>query len=431
MIRGALLLAGAAAATGCETLPELLDSGRGDAGTPRVARPRTAAEIVTRGEAPRELARFDDAMKTFMAKRGITAGQLAVARKGHLLLARGYGAAAGPAVEPTTLFRIASLSKHITAAAVLRLAQRGKVRLDDPVKDLLGLRPAPGGEMDHRLKDVTVRRLLEHSGGWDMRVSGDPVFLGREDALRLGDALGLGGRLPIGREDVIRYVTGRRLDFTPGLRTAYGNYGYLLLGRVVEKASGRPYAAYVTEELLAPLGITRMRLGRSRREHTPGEVAYESEEMVTTVLDDSGERVPAPYGGVNLELGDSAAGWVASAVDLLRFQRVFDPEAGLLTRGSIRSAFAKPEPGPQEDGWWYGKGWFVREAEGGLDAWHEGGLAGAYTHLYRRHDGVAYAAFFNRSEAEGEADYDIGLALRDTAGAIRTWPGTDLTPRYF
>ncbi|MFG3439402.1 serine hydrolase domain-containing protein [Nonomuraea sp. NPDC047897] len=203
------------------------------------------------------------------------------------MLARGYryspDGRAVPAVSPTSLFRLASLSKHITGAAVIRLAQDGKLNLSAPVAPLLGLSTAA----DARLAKVTVWRLLQHTGGWDRDIS--------KDYLDHAIAAALDVPLPIDQDYIIRYAGSRALDFDPGSRFAYSNYGYLLLGRIVEKVSGLSYESYVRQKLLTPVGITRMRLGRtSRSQAVTGEVIYESAYTAKTVTDASGTMVPHP-----------------------------------------------------------------------------------------------------------------------------------------
>ncbi|MGV9779411.1 serine hydrolase domain-containing protein, partial [Streptosporangium sp. NPDC003464] len=118
------------------------------------ARPAQAASapvLTTTGIAPAALAGFDNVMKTYVKERDISCAQLAIIKNGKLVLARGYrysdGTQALPSVDPTSLFRIASLSKHITSAAVMRLVQDGKLSLSAPVTTLLGL----SAEADPRL----------------------------------------------------------------------------------------------------------------------------------------------------------------------------------------------------------------------------------------------------------------------------------------
>ncbi|MFC3994403.1 serine hydrolase domain-containing protein [Nocardiopsis sediminis] len=386
------------------------------------------------GTAVSALAGFDDAMQTFMQERDVSAGQLAVTYQGRLVLARGYSWTDDTAldVQPTSLFRLASLSKPVTGAAVARLAQEGEIDLSAPIGSLVDLVPPEGGSADPRLGDVTVRRLLHHLGGWDRDSTPDPMFQDFE----IADALGV--PLPIGRDDVMRYTTGLELDHDPGGTYAYSNYGYLLLGRAIEAVTGGGYRAYVQDNVLGPVGITRMRPGRTAEDHAaPTEVPYRSQYTGTTVLDGSGAKVPAPYGAFNLENMDSHGGWLGSAVDLVRFATVFDTPAAtpVLDDTSIEQVFAEPETGVGSGGSYYGFGWQVRPVSSGgtgRNTWHTGSLAGTYTLLVRTYNGMSWAALFNqRDDPSGLSYADIDPLLWEAAREVESWPGGDRFPDYF
>jgi len=361
---------------------------------------------------------FDTAVMAFMQERAITCGSLAVARDGRLLLARGYtwGAGVTPATQPTSLFRTASVTKPITAAAVLKLIQDGRLGPADRVAGLLGL----GAAADPRLGDVTVLRLLQHLGGWDRDVSGDPMFAD------LAIASALGRRLPIGQDDIVRYAAGRHLDHAPGSAYAYSNFGYLLLGKIIERVTRMPYERYVRESVLAPVGLGRMRLGRTLL-RAAGEVPYYSQYTGVTVMEPSGALVPAPYGSFNHENNAFNCGWLASAVDLVRFARIYDGVTPVLSRASAAQAVAPPETGRDARGRYYGCGWHVRPASGGLIAWHPGSLPGTHTLLVRRFDGLVWAVMFDQRDDRSGARYrDIDAALHEAADDVDPWPTGDL-----
>ncbi len=213
-----------------------------------------------------ELACFDDEMQSLMAEHAIPGAAIAVTEHSRLVLARGYGVSdkqTGEPVLPTSLFRIASVSKPITAIAILQLIEQQKLRLDTPVFDLLGLgteATSTNRTFDRRWLKVTVEQLLEHRGGFDHKASFDPMFRSVEFAKQLGiDA-------PAMPWDVIRVMKNRPLDFAPGERYAYSNFGYCLLGRIIERVSGMTYESYVQQKVLAPIGITDMRIGATRKE---------------------------------------------------------------------------------------------------------------------------------------------------------------------
>ncbi|MBO2464528.1 serine hydrolase domain-containing protein [Actinomadura violacea] len=407
-----------------------LVTGCSSGGSERAAQAAAAQAAATRswrvtGTALAGLGSFDATMKSFMQARNVPSGQLAVVRKGKLVLSRGYtwSSSTGFTTQPTTPFRMASLSKPVTATAVLRLVQDGKLKLTDRAATLLGL-PTTA---DPRLKDVTVLRLLQHLGGWDRDITPDPMF---QDAA-IAKALGL--PLPVKQANIMKYVSAHKLDHAPGTKYAYSNYGFMLLGRIIEKVTGQSYASYVQKAVLAPRGIKRMKLGHSL---TPasGEVHYYSGYTARTVFDNSGKTVPTPYGGFNLENMDSHGGWLATAMDLTRFAGIYDGGTSVLNATSVKRAFTKPETGINANGWYYGCGWMVRPVTGGtgMNTWHDGSLAGTSTLLVRRNDGLAWAVLFDQRQEGGAPSYgDIDPALHKAANAVKTWPTGDLTSKYF
>ena len=399
--------------------------------------------IVATGAADPRLAPLDRLMTSFMAAHQVPGGALAVARGGRLVYARGFGWAdvdAREPVEPASLFRIASVSKPLTAVAVLQLVEQGRIGLQDKVWDLLGVKPhlEPGANVDPRLRQVTVRQCLQHTGGWDAAKSFDPMFRPVEIARALGLAP------PAGPADVIRYMFGRPLDFDPGARYAYSNFGYAVLGRVIERVTGEPYEAYVRAAVLAPLGITDMRIGRTLPSgRAPREVRYYDPLGRTgpaVVGGRLGEPVPLPYGAFYLEGFDAHGGWIASAVDLVRFAAAFDDpdRCRLLGPEMIRVMFACPEgpAGHEPDGSprdaWYGCGWSVRPVGDKANHWHAGQVDGTASLLVRRHDGLAWAVLFN-AHADRAGKPLVGLIdplVHGAADAVREWPDVDLFSRY-
>lgn len=370
------------------------------------------------------LSGFDSAIKSFMQARNITAGQVAVTDRGRLVLARGYTYSDDTAltVQPTSLFRIASLSKSLTAAAVTRLAQDGALSLGDRVTKYVNFVPPTGQSVDPRLADVTLLRLLQHTGGWDSGLAFDPMFRDRTISRALGTPMELHSA------DVIRYMSGQPLQHAPGTTVSYSNFAYHLAGRVVEKVSGLSYESYVRQVLLAPLGIKRMSLGWSIAKHT-GEVPYVSQYTGTTVLNDSGATVPAPYGTFSMRLMDANGGWIASAVDLVRWASAFDAAGSVLNSTSISRTFAVPEVGVNSSGWYYGLGWAVRPVSGGTgrNTWHTGSLPGTYTLLVRTYNGRSWAALFNqRDDASGLTYPGIDSLLWNAANAVTSWPTHNL-----
>jgi N-acyl-D-amino-acid deacylase len=401
--------------------------------TPLHAQPPTPNELATSGITSPELASFDEVMTTFMQEQQVPGAVLAVTTESRLVYARGFGLAdrqRPQAVEPTALFRIASLSKSMTAVAVLQLVERTTLALDAKVWDVLTL-PEPANA---RWKQVTILHLLQHTGGWDRDRRYDPMFRS------VGIAQELNVSPPAEPHHIIRFMLGKPLDFDPGSRYAYSNFGYCLLGRVIERVAGRAYEKYVQQEVLAPLGIRRMRLGKTLpAQRVATEVVYydEKDRTGSAVVGTIGEPVPLPYGAWYLEAMDAHGGWLASAVDLVRFASAFDVPAAcpILRPESIATMFARPAgaAGYEADGTpkavYYGCGWQVRllDRQSHINTWHIGSLAGTSTLLVRRYDGKNWAVLFNtRSGPDGHplANKVDGL-IHKAANRVQSWPTTD------
>ena len=185
---------------------------------------------------------LDEAMQGLLAKHEIPGGVLGIARAGKVAYAKGFGVAnanTGERVTVESRFRLASVSKPITATAVLKLCEQGKLGLDESVLPRLELEPLSGKYGDSRWGQITVRHLLQHSGGWDKAKSGDALFKSPEICREAGIDGPADARL------TVRWMLGRRLDFDPGSRFAYANFGYCVLGHLIEKVAGQSYDAAV------------------------------------------------------------------------------------------------------------------------------------------------------------------------------------------
>src|SRR5688500_8376152 len=179
---------------------------------------------------------------------------LGVYRDGKIEYARGYGMAdvqAGVPITPRTIFDIGSTSKQFTAAAVLLLAQQGKLSLDDDVR-----RHIP--ELPQYQKPITIRHLLHHTSG--LR---DYIGL-----LTLGGANTEGHTTAKQALDAI--VRQKALNFEPGAEFLYSNSGYFLLSQIVERVSGKSMRAFAQENLFAPLGMRATHVRDSHKEALSG-----------------------------------------------------------------------------------------------------------------------------------------------------------------
>jgi N-acyl-D-amino-acid deacylase len=399
-----------------------------------------AADRVSRGELPPECSGFDEEIRTFIAKHRVPGMAVAVSRQGHVVFSRGYGyadVAAGEAVQPTSRFRIASLSKPITAVAILTLWEQGKLQLGTPVFEVLDYEAAitaAAEAFEPRLRQVTIRQLLQHRGGWDRDASFDAMF----QPIRFARKLGVDP--PADPDTIIRAMLTQPLDFDPGERYAYSNFGYCLLGRVVEACSGQAYEAYVQDQVLAPLGIDRMEIGGTRLAgRLPQEVRYYHPGTGRSVFaEDLKEPVPHPYGSWYLEAMDAHGGWIAAAEDLARFAAAFDDPANcpILQPASIAAMHRRPpglaghdEAGDPQDVY-YSLGWLNRViGPDKINHWHTGSLPGTTALLIRRHDGLNLIACLNTRTSPASKDLggEVDRLLHRAARRVSDWPAAEET----
>ncbi len=373
------------------------------------------------GTAVPALASFDRLMTSLMDSYQIPAGSLALTKNGRLVFSRGYGAA-----QPDSIFRIASLSKAITAVAILHLVEEGKLTLDQPAFALLPDLPSPAGSYpDKRLASITIRQLLNHSGGWDRSPTGanfDPMFQSPKICRELDVPA------PASAENIIRWMRAKPLQFTPGTRYAYSNFGYAVLGRIIERVTKMTYEEYVRRHILAPMGITEMQIGRTLKSgRLPKEVEYKSSGDARSVFPDVPGPVPWPYGGWHLEAMDAHGGWVASAPDYAKFLNAIDGRGTkrFLSAASVAELTARPASIAEwkESKTWYGFGFNINPVG---NWWHSGSLDGTATYHILTNDGFAWVVFFNSRGDSGAASKDlfrdIDRGLWQASREVAAWP---------
>ncbi len=335
-----------------------------------------------------EVAKMAEAAEGFRKQHEVPGLAVAFTHAGKLVHEAAFGLAdrdAGEALTPRHRFRIASVSKPITSVAIFRLIEEGKLRLDDRVLGPDGILGETYGKVDPRahMGAITIDHLLTHTaGGWP-NDSTDPMF--RQGMPEHAALI----------ETTLAYQPTRS---APGTYYAYSNFGYCLLGRVIERTTGRPYADHVKETLLAPSGIADMEIaGNTLAERQPPEVRYYA-----------GPRENA-Y-GMDVRRMDSHGGWIASAASLARFAAavpsLLKPETvSLMTTASpINPAYAR--------------GWRVN-ARG--NAWHTGSLPGTATIMVRTTSGLTWAALCNTRSRESELARDLDRVMWTMARAVPRW----------
>jgi CubicO group peptidase (beta-lactamase class C family) len=396
-------------------------------------------------------ASYQAVIADLMTDYGVPGGSVAVTRNGKLVAALGIGFAEYPdapdtglqPAHPDQLFRLASVSKQITAVAILRLVEANQLSLDDKLTDLIDHVPLPGKTMNPQWDQITVRHLLLHTGGWNrgFEAVGDPMFR----SAQISAALGVPG--PADADMVVRYMMDKPLTYAPGTVMCYSNFGYALLGRVIEAVTHESYEAYTKRVVLDPVGATDAIIGGTRlSERADNEVRYYDHAgapLVKSVFPDVSSLVPLPYGGWYNESLDAHGGWIASALDMLRFQVSIDGDSApvdLLTAGSLASMLAHPHvptctnaggTNVESSDYWYGFGFSVNRYD---NYWHGGSLPGTATEDVIASDGHAWAALFNSRPADGtfdsRLDHDLWVAKDGADSFSGLAPGEDFFDQY-
>ncbi|MBO0356347.1 serine hydrolase [Hymenobacter sp. BT186] len=331
-----------------------------------------------------EFTAFEATMQRFMQRWNILGASVAFGTQGRLVYARAFGyadVARTVPLQPYHLLRVASLSKPITALAVLKLAEQGRIDLAGKAFGPTGYLRSPyyaGAITDKRIYNVTVQQLLEHTAGWDREIGCDGYAGCDPVSFPVHAAQTQGAPTPVADSTLVRFLLAKGLNYAPGTRFAYSNMGYLALGKIVEKVTGQRYEAWVRTNLLVPAGALEAHLGHNlpagRLER---EVEYQSRYQMPA-CNGSGQQVPAAYGGFQVEAMSAHGGWVCSARDLVRLQLAAEGNTtrpGLLAPATLATMVAPSRVAPG-----YAKGWQINQAG---NRWHSGSLDGTATYLVR------------------------------------------------
>lgn len=321
-----------------------------------------------------------------MRQHDVPALSLAIAKRGQCVYRHAFGVVdkgTGEQATPDTLFRIASLTKPITSVAIFSLIEQGRLSLGDRIfgeHGRLGFDYAP--VYPDRVTRITLHHLLTHTaGGWG-NGRDDPTYLYPE----------------MDHRELIRFVLLTRvLSNEPGTHYEYSNFGYSILGRVIEKMTGQPYSDYVQQSVLHRCGIHDMALGgNTLTERAPHEAIY---------YDANGSADKAYE--IDLRRRDSHGGWIATPSDLVRFTMHVDGEGitpSILTRDSIK---AMTTPSAANSG--YACGWAVN---GVPNWWHDGRLPGSAAIMVRTASGLCWAAFANTQRDRLDLDQMMWRVVR-------------------
>jgi N-acyl-D-amino-acid deacylase len=394
--------------------------------------PSTVARSEQDRANPALLERVGAIMERVLAEHHVAGALVAIAKDGRLVLDQGYGVASfKPRVpmQPGMTGCLGSVTKPITAAAILKLREEGKLDIEDRLIDVLSdLRPFPGLRIaDPRFRDIRVHHLLFHGGGFGSQWAKSPHY---DRAAERAKARGARQRVYVGAEVAAldyRLAMSTPLKFAPGTDHSYSNFGFVTLRLVVERASGTTYEDYCERHVLRPMGIRSFRLDSKGEIYFPGE---------SHRFNYSDGRYVDVGGGV----GPGGAGnWVAPMADMVRFlvalggsqgKPFFKKETMDLMLGPPPPPFAKDTSRS-----WPGLGFGVHKTAQGLSYSKNGGVSGAGTWIEHIAQGnIDFAVWMNTTH-RGDAETEVtgpgamGAAnreLRNLFQQLEKWPEIDL-----
>ena len=249
---------------------------------------------------PGSIPKIDSIVEKFMEKYDMPGLSIAIAKNDSLLYVKGYGYAdisSQKEVTDSSQFRIGCLSQPITAMAILKLVEQGKIFPNEKVFGTEGILGNDYGSKpyDARINQITVKELLDHCAGWE-----------NEDNAFLNSSLSA--------SQILRWVLDSvPLQSPPGKNFNFSYFGYVVLGKIIEKVTGKPYANYIHTEILDPAGDTGMKIAGDRLQNRQkNEVAH----YVRTFWNDNYED--DEYYTQNISNMQAACGWLASVEDLIR-----------------------------------------------------------------------------------------------------------------
>ncbi|WP_448530529.1 serine hydrolase domain-containing protein [Raineya sp.] len=340
-----------------------------------------------------ETALLDSMAWDFIRQWEIKGMSIAISYYGKLVYAKGFGWADEERkipVKPHHLFRIASASKLITTVGIMHLVEQGKFNLDSKVFGKNGiLKRYNTWIADTTMYGITIRHLLTHTAGWWNYLRTDPMFV----PVQIAQIMKTPSPPPF--DSVMRFMLSQKKVFPPGSFYDYSNFGYALLGKIIEEVSGKDYETFMREVVLAKMQIRRMRIGRSRyKERFPHEVRYyvatnTPKNLSIYAPHDSASRA---YEGTYIQGLGAAGGWIASSVDMLRFLSYIDAwenPKDFLTAKSIAEMTLQTTDSLQIQ---KALGWKQITPE---KWWRTGNLASTNISLTRRSDGFAWVVITN------------------------------------
>ncbi|MFT7463728.1 MAG: CubicO group peptidase (beta-lactamase class C family), partial [Pseudohongiellaceae bacterium] len=372
---------------------------------------------------------LDAAITQLMADYQATAVTVGILKDDRVVYQRGFGWQDYPGGDFTplsdgALMRVASMTTPFTAAAIVQLINAGVLNDSDKVFAYgqapgVGILPAStyapynGTLGDTRLKDITVEDLLLHRGGFNQNFNGDPQF----NAVAIANTLGVSS--PPGQVNTVKYMLAQPLAYTPGSSAGlcqgplcYSNFGFALLGLIIEEVTGMDQVDYIHDNILSQWGgvADELQAGRTFKvDQHPSEPYYHDTNDVVNVYDPSGPLVKSPYGGFDHESFAGHGDLISNNVQLLNLLDWYRVSTNYNLNPTV-IPIGSPLPG----GFLFGS------------ASHSGGIPGSFVVASQSGD-LAIAVITNQEIVFGDFASNVHQAALDWVSSGNPWPSTYAT----
>ncbi len=381
-----------------------------------------------------EVSAIDNAVAAVMKANQVRGASLAIVKGTKLVYAKGYSWAEDgyPSVQPTTLFRQASVSKLFAALATYQLIERGKCSLATTLQSILQLKqPNGNAPADANFEKITIQHLLEMTAGID------PGLVWRD----VPAVQASGAKLPVNPDQLLRYCATQMLVSTPRDKTkaTYSNGGFFVLSQVVKTLNGAgSFESALTASLLQPLHITRVKQSRTLIEsQDPAEARYHSRPLAVSqsVMTQDQPLVALGYGETNMENCDGCGGLSAAATDVARVLAALslDGDSAILKKATLNQMLANAAQATQTIPAF---GFYGFDAVSVIDAakhqyagYKGGSLSTSQNGIVFQTGGISYALCWNTATPTGPQWYPVYTDIVLAAESY-DWGSTDLFPQY-
>lgn len=364
-------------------------------------------------------AKIDTTIADFIRQWNLKGVSVAISQDEKLAYAKGFGyadIANNEMVSPQHLFRIASVSKLITATATMKLVEEKKLKLTDKVFGEEGILNEYTQIKDARALQIEIGHLLTHTSGWKNKFRTDPMFI----PLEIAEYMKV--KPPINLDVITQFMLSQKMLADAGHFFDYSNFGYCLLGRVIERKTGMSYENFVKTTIFDPIGIKEIQLARNYlKNKAPLEVMHYEHwgAKLRPAFDGKTDTISRPY-GIDIETLAPAGGWLASPRDLLRFLSAIDdfPKQKDIIGKDMIELMTSVNDSLRTIGWRHCK----------EDIWvRTGSLVGTQIVMARQKNGISWVFVSNTSSWRAHRfSNDIISLMEKVLSKVPKWKQEDL-----